>query len=569
MHIVGLQGQPRRTYTYEDGYGFDFWNLVETIGAFIIALARARSSWSTSSSATAATVAGGRADRARRPVGRPLARVDDPEPDAAPQLRRDPDRHPPRRVLAPQVRRGRAAAARCAIASSAEVVPDRRRPTRTCPSPSYWPIVLAFGLPVIAYGLIFNLALAFVGGAIVLTAIYGWVLEPPSMHGDDGHGDDDHGDGDGDDRDGRRAPTRRRRAERRRAEPAPSRGGPRWLTPPPPTSSTTCGRRRPRRRASSRATTAGPTPGSPTRSWPCGCSSAPSACSSAASSPPTCSTRAGCPRAGPGAARPLRHPVHLGVSSFVLLMSSLTMVLAVAAISRGDQRNTRVWLLTTALLGVRLHRRPGLRVHRRSCKEGMGFTTNVAASAFFTLTGFHGVHVTLGIVMLMSLFVLSLRGRLPAERAETVEIVGLYWHFVDVVWIVIFTVVYLIPVERAMAADLHTADHRATRSTPTPASTPTRATGTTSRSPSSSALLTAAETSTYFIDAFEDNSTLLAAVPHARDDREVRHGRLVLHAPEVRQPTCSAGCSSPGIVARRHRLHASFLLRLRRVLSAA
>ena len=77
-------------------------------------------------------------------------------------------------------------------------------------------------------------------------------------------------------------------------------------------------------------------------------------------------------------------------------------------------------------------------------KEGMGFTTNVAASAFFTLTGFHGVHVSLGILMLMSLFVMSLRGRLPVERAETVEIVGLYWHFVDVVWILIFTVVYLI-----------------------------------------------------------------------------------------------------------------------------
>ena len=74
----------------------------------------------------------------------------------------------------------------------------------------------------------------------------------------------------------------------------------------------------------------------------------------------------------------------------------------------------------------------------------MGFTTNSASSAFFTLTGFHGVHVTLGIVMLLSTAVLSLRGRIPQERAESVEIVGLYWHFVDVVWILIFTIVYLI-----------------------------------------------------------------------------------------------------------------------------
>ena len=78
-------------------------------------------------------------------------------------------------------------------------------------------------------------------------------------------------------------------------------------------------------------------------------------------------------------------------------------------------------------------------------KEGMGYTTNTASSAFYTLTGFHGVHVSLGIVMLMSLFMMSLRGRLPRERSEVVEIVGLYWHFVDVVWILIFTVVYLIP----------------------------------------------------------------------------------------------------------------------------
>ena len=77
----------------------------------------------------------------------------------------------------------------------------------------------------------------------------------------------------------------------------------------------------------------------------------------------------------------------------------------------------------------------------------MAFTTNPASSAFFTLTGFHGVHVSLGIVMLMSLFVASLKGKLTQRNAETVEIVGLYWHFVDIVWIFIFTVIYLIPAD--------------------------------------------------------------------------------------------------------------------------
>ena len=131
------------------------------------------------------------------------------------------------------------------------------------------------------------------------------------------------------------------------------------------------------------------------------------------------------------------------VSSFVLLMSSLTMVLALAGIQRGDHRRARTWLLTTALLG-------GVFVSGQVYeftvfyREGLGFTTNLESTSFYVLTGFHGVHVTIGILMLISLYVMSLRGNLPTERSETVEIIGLYWHFVDVVWILIFTVVYLI-----------------------------------------------------------------------------------------------------------------------------
>jgi heme/copper-type cytochrome/quinol oxidase subunit 3 len=131
------------------------------------------------------------------------------------------------------------------------------------------------------------------------------------------------------------------------------------------------------------------------------------------------------------------------VSSFVLLMSSVTMVLALSAIQRGDSQRLRLWLTTTALLGATFI---SGQVYEFTSfvKEGMGYTTNVASSAFYTLTGFHGVHVSVGIVMLMSLVLMSARGRLPKERAETVEIIGLYWHFVDIVWILIFTVVYLI-----------------------------------------------------------------------------------------------------------------------------
>jgi heme/copper-type cytochrome/quinol oxidase subunit 3 len=132
------------------------------------------------------------------------------------------------------------------------------------------------------------------------------------------------------------------------------------------------------------------------------------------------------------------------ISSFVLLMSSLTMVLAVSAIQRGEHARLRLWLATTAILGS-IFISGQVYEFQVFVKEGLGFTTNAAGSAFFALTGFHGVHVTLGIVMLLSALVLSLRGRIPQARAEAIEIVGLYWHFVDVVWVLIFTIVYLIP----------------------------------------------------------------------------------------------------------------------------
>ncbi len=135
---------------------------------------------------------------------------------------------------------------------------------------------------------------------------------------------------------------------------------------------------------------------------------------------------------------------YTSVSSFVLLMSSLTMVLALAAIQRGDHRLTRIWLLTTALLGASFVAGQAYEF-TVFVREGMNLRVNLFSSSFFVLTGFHGAHVTIGVLMLFSLYSLSLGGKLPASKAETVELVGLYWHFVDVVWIVIFTLIYLIP----------------------------------------------------------------------------------------------------------------------------
>lgn len=135
------------------------------------------------------------------------------------------------------------------------------------------------------------------------------------------------------------------------------------------------------------------------------------------------------------------------VSSFVLLMSSFTMVLAVAAIQNADVKAMRKWLLSTALLGIVFL---GFQVFEFASfyHEGLSLTGGIFGATFFTLTGFHGLHVAIGVLWLLSVFGYSLKGGITPEKAVKVELAGLYWHFVDVVWIAIFTVVYLFEVAR-------------------------------------------------------------------------------------------------------------------------
>jgi cytochrome c oxidase subunit 3/cytochrome o ubiquinol oxidase subunit 3 len=135
---------------------------------------------------------------------------------------------------------------------------------------------------------------------------------------------------------------------------------------------------------------------------------------------------------------------YTSVSSFVLLASSLTMVLSLNAAQNRDVARMRLWLLATALLGVTF---VGGQVYEFTVfyDEGLSITTNLFGTTFYVLTGFHGAHVTVGILMLLSLVGFSAADRLPDDAAFPVEMVGLYWHFVDIVWIIIFTVVYLIP----------------------------------------------------------------------------------------------------------------------------
>src|SRR4051812_46759264 len=143
-------------------------------------------------------------------------------------------------------------------------------------------------------------------------------------------------------------------------------------------------------------------------------------------------------------------------STFVLLMSSLAMVLALAAVENNDKpgwagpgwggrllESSKLWLLATAILGA------GFLCYQAYeftsfIHEGLTIKTNLFGSSFFTLTGFHGAHVTAGVLWLLTLLAIDIKRGLGPRDALLVDISALYWHFVDVVWIAIFTLVYLI-----------------------------------------------------------------------------------------------------------------------------
>ncbi len=152
------------------------------------------------------------------------------------------------------------------------------------------------------------------------------------------------------------------------------------------------------------------------------------------------------------------HPAILNIpvtsaSTFVLLMSSLAMVLALAAVETKDQPkhtvgervlgSSKLWLWMTAALGT-LFLCFQAYEFTSFVHEGLTIRTNLFGSSFFTLTGFHGAHVTAGVLWLLTLLAIDYRRGLGPKDAINVDLAALYWHFVDVVWIAIFTLVYLI-----------------------------------------------------------------------------------------------------------------------------
>jgi cytochrome c oxidase subunit 3 len=141
-------------------------------------------------------------------------------------------------------------------------------------------------------------------------------------------------------------------------------------------------------------------------------------------------------------------------NTFVLICSSVTMVLALSAIQRGNRAKCNFFLAATVIigsifLGVQVYEYTQLMFRHHyplGISESGHFrpSSSLFASCFFTMTGFHGAHVTGGVILLACVLIRSLMGGYSASNYSTIELAGLYWHFVDLVWIILFTIVYLV-----------------------------------------------------------------------------------------------------------------------------
>lgn len=133
----------------------------------------------------------------------------------------------------------------------------------------------------------------------------------------------------------------------------------------------------------------------------------------------------------------------IGINTFILLTSSFTVVLGLAAIKRGDSGALARYIGLTILLGSVFLAGQGYEF-TMLYREGMTLQSSVYGSSFFTLTGFHGLHVLIGIAWAVFVLLNAMRGKYSQNSYDGVEIFGLYWHFVDIVWIVLFTIIYLV-----------------------------------------------------------------------------------------------------------------------------
>ncbi|HEY2996643.1 MAG TPA: cytochrome c oxidase subunit I [Methylomirabilota bacterium] len=360
QHYLGVIGMPRRIYTYGPGRGWEFWNLMSTVGAFGIALSILLFLINAVRSTRHGTVA-----PADPWDGRTLEwRTSSPPPvhnfDAIPPVYgRDTfwrEKYGDSRGRKPTP------------------LPPRPDPHGIhMPSPSFWPLVMAIGIVLAATGALVGLPLVLLGAAITVIGGWSFALE---HHRNPAHVDQI----------GSLGVDHRKLAM--------------WVF-------------------------------------------LGSECLFFGTMIATYLAYKGRSLVGPHPHEVLNIPLTT-ISTFDLLMSSLLMVLALHAVQNGDRAKARLWLFGTAFFGLIFL---GFQAWEFTefVHEGLTLQQNVFGSTFFVLTGFHGGHVALGVALLLTLWILDLRGRLTVQDATKVEVVGLYWHFVDIVWIIIFTVIYLIP----------------------------------------------------------------------------------------------------------------------------
>ncbi|MDP9309597.1 MAG: cytochrome c oxidase subunit 3 [Chloroflexota bacterium] len=146
---------------------------------------------------------------------------------------------------------------------------------------------------------------------------------------------------------------------------------------------------------------------------------------------------------GPNAANSL-NPLLTGIFTVALLASSFTLYRAQKSNEHGDRGGTRRWLTATVVLGT-IFLAGQAWEYIQLIGEGVTISGSLFGTTFYTLTGFHGLHVLGGLIAIFILLGLALSGHLTRARAVAVETVELYWHFVDVVWVVIFALVYVWP----------------------------------------------------------------------------------------------------------------------------
>jgi cytochrome c oxidase subunit III len=130
--------------------------------------------------------------------------------------------------------------------------------------------------------------------------------------------------------------------------------------------------------------------------------------------------------------------------SICLLSSSLTIHAAIKQLRRGHSTAFAIWWLATIALGGAFLYGTAREWYRLIYVHGLTISTNVFGTTYFSLVGLHGFHVIVGLILLSTVMVFALLGAIKPAHCERLDVLSLYWHFVDVVWIVVFTVVYVI-----------------------------------------------------------------------------------------------------------------------------